>query len=561
MVQQGLALFGSSQVAAMSVVRAPVIRAGALRPYQQTAVARITEELASNQSTLLVMATGTGKTRVFGEIAHRHAGRVLVLAHRKELIDQARARIHEITGEHVGIERAERSSYGERIVAASKDSLHETRLKAFKPTDFSLVIVDEAHHAIAKTYRSIIEYFSAAKVLGVTATPDRLDERALGQVFESVAYVYEIMDGITDGFLCPIVGDHCDIDAFDLSDLKANGPGGDLGDGQLGEKLADDKVMKAICEQTIAKAGDRRTLLFFPTVETAHIAAELLNTMRPASARAVDGKTAEDTRSDIFKGHRSGAYQYLCNVGVATEGYDDPQISCVGIGRPTKSRALYAQMVGRGTRIADGKIDCKILDYVNNAGRHELMGPEDLLGGKYDDETIDLAKELTRKNGGRADENLALAAAQIAQQRKEAALRAAKQKAAKTKWTEFDPFASLGLRAPEQGGAMARYDVPATDKQRAWLEAQKVIASGQELSKREASKLCNAMAARREAGLATMKQVRRLSQYAIPAQRMYFSTASELLSAIADNNWRRPDQASVEAIIARGRNREPGQEG
>jgi superfamily II DNA or RNA helicase len=560
MHQATLSLFGGDGQA--PVARAAPLRAvaGALRPYQETAVARITEELQTNRSTLLVMATGTGKTRVFGEIAHRHRGRALVLAHRKELIDQARDRISEITGERVGIERAERSSYGERIVAASKDSLHEARLKAFKPTDFSLVIVDEAHHAVADTYRRIIDYFSVAKVLGVTATPDRLDERALGQVFDSVSFVYEILDGINDGYLCPIVGEHCNIDAFDLSGMKANGPGGDLGDGQIGEKVADDKVMKSICEQTIEKAGDRRTLLFWPTVETAHVAVGVLNLMRPGCARGVDGKTDEDTRSDVFKGHRSGAYQFLCNVGVATEGYDDPGIACVGIARPTKSRALYAQMVGRGTRIADGKADCLVLDYVGNAGKHTLMGPEDLLGGKYDDETIDMAKELAEKEGGRADKNLETAA-EILRQRRDAAARAAAQKAAKAKWAKFDPFSVLGVRNPGSEPWAARYDVPATDKQRAWLEAQKVIEAGQELSKREANKLCTAMAARREAGLATLKQVRKLSQHGIPAQQLPFSVASELLDAIANNNWRRPDQATVEAIIARGRRREPGQEG
>jgi superfamily II DNA or RNA helicase len=413
---------------------------------------------------------------------------------------------------------------------------------------------------VAETYRRIIDYFAGAKVLGVTATPDRLDERALGQVFDSVAFVYEILDGINDGYLCPIVGEHCNIDAFDLSGLKANGPGGDLGDGQLGEKVADDKVMKSICEQTIEKAGDRRTLLFWPTVETAHVAVETLNLMRPGSARGVDGKTDDDTRAAIFAGHRSGAYQFLCNVGVATEGYDDPRIACVGIARPTKSRALYAQMVGRGTRIAEGKADCLVLDYVGNAGRHTLMGPEDLLGGKYDDEIVELAKELGEKDGGRADKNLETAA-EILRQRRDAAARAIAQKAAKAKWAKFDPFAVLGLHAPEHGGALARYDVPATDKQRAWLERQKVIEVGQELSKREASKLCNAMAARREAGLATLKQVRMLSKYGIPAQRMYFKTASEIADAIAANGWRRPDQGTVEAIIARGRRREPGQEG
>lgn len=533
--------------------------AGALRPYQTTAVERIRAELVANRSSLLVMATGTGKTRVFGEIAAGWKGRVLVLAHRWELIKQARDRLAELTGEHVGVERAGMTSHGERIVCASKDSLHEVRLKGFEVSDFGLVIVDEAHHAVADTYQRILGHFEAAKVLGVTATPDRLDERALGQVFDSVAFVYEILDGINDGYLCPIRGETANVQSLDLSKLKANGPGGDLGDGQLGGVIGRDDVLNAICTETIRLAGNRRTILFFPTVETAHVASQVLNVLHAGCARAVDGTTADDTRASILRGHKGGEYQFLCNVGVLTEGYDDPAIACVGIARPTKSRALYAQMVGRGTRIADGKPDCLVLDYVGNAGRHALIGPEDLLGGKYDDAVVELAKKMAKEGGGRADENLSRAAKEIedADRRRKAA-DIAKQAAAKTTWAKFDPFAMLGMKDPANDPWASNYQTPATPAQLGVLERAGISIAG-EVSKSQATRLIGAIVARRNNGLATMKQIAALSKFGIPANQMYFSTASKVMDAIAENGWRRPSREALAALVGAGR--EPGEEG
>src|SRR6185436_6088677 len=147
--------------------------------------------------------------------------------------------------------------------------------------------------------------------------------------------------------------------------------------------------------------GARSVIEFFPTVETAHLAAETFNTLRPGSARAVDGTTPDDERDRVTAAFRKGDLQILANCGVYTEGADFPRVALVGIARPTKSRALYAQMVGRGTRLAPGKTDCIVLDFIGASDVMGLMCPEDLLGGRYDDEVIEEAKK--RKEGGAAE--------------------------------------------------------------------------------------------------------------------------------------------------------------
>lgn len=538
--------------APLSIVPAERPSVGGLRPYQESRIAQARELLVANRSTLIVMATGTGKTRVFGEIAAAWPGRVLVLAHRRELIAQAHQRIRELTGELVGIERADQRSHGERIVVASKDTLHPARLSTtFRHDAFGLVIIDEAHHAVAKTYMAITDYFSGAKIVGVTATPDRQDEAALGRLFESVCEPYDILDGINDGYLCPITGRLERLPSFDLKGLRANGPGGDYRDGQLGAELArNDATLKAICEKTLEHAGDRKSILFFPTVETAHLAAETFNTLKPGSARAVDGTTPDDERDRVVHAFRDRDLQILANCGVFTEGADFPLTALVGIARPTKSRALYAQMVGRGTRLAPGKTDCIVLDFIGASDVMGLMCPEDLLGGRYDDEVIEEAKK--RKEGGAA-ERLAAADAVVKERRKEAA-RIAAAKAARTMAGTFDPFRALGIQQPS--AAVARYDAPLSEKQVAMLK-KAGFDDPSKLSRQQASAIIGKLVARREKGLATLPQVRVLSKRGVNATNATFARAREAMDHLAASGWRAP-AADLQAII--DRSREPGED-
>lgn len=530
-----------------------------LRPYQTQAIERIGEELAGGRSTLLVMATGTGKTTVFGALAGSWRGRVLVLAHRRELITQAADRLAAMTGEYVEIEQAnERASTRARIVVASKDSLHPTRLQRFSRDHFGLVIVDEAHHAVAETYTRITNYFEAAKILGVTATPDRLDEKALGQVFDSVAFVYEILEAINDKWLCPIVGQSCHVESFDISALRTKA--GDVSDSDLGGVVMRDEVMRAVVEETLARVEERPTIMFFPTVESAHIAAGVFNARDPGRWAAVDGSTDIDTRESILRRYKAGQLRGLCNVGVLTEGFDAPATAAIGIARPTKSRALWTQMVGRGTRILDGKPNCLVLDYVGNAGRHSLVGPVDALAGNLDDETTARAKKKAA-GGQAAHEAIAEAKAEIAAERARAAARVAGAKKATSKWGAFDPFAAFGLKDPANDPWAGGYQAPASDAQRGLL-TKKGIEFPEDITKAQANKLISAALARQNAGLASFKQVRALSRVGLPAQNMYFATANALISWMKADaaerkswQWRRPPQEVVEAAIAKGRRR------
>src|SRR6266536_722573 len=517
-----------------------------LRPYQEERIAQTRALLADNRSTLIVMATGTGKTRVFGELAAEWPGRVLVLAHRRELIDQAHGRIFELTGERVGIERADQRSSGERIVVASKDTLHPDRLReTFAEDAFGLVIIDEAHHAVAKTYTAITDYFEDAKVVGVTATPDRQDETALGRLFETVCEPYDILDGINDGYLCPIVGRLERLPSFDLRGLKANGPGGDYGDGQLGKELQrNDETLKAICEKTLEHAGELPFIQFFPTVETAHLAAATLNKLRPGCARSVDGTTPDDERYRTTSDFRSGKLQGVANCGVFTEGADFPRATVCVIARVTKSRALYAQMVGRVTRLFPGKAECIVVDFVGASDIHGLMCPEDLLGGRYDDDVIEEAK---KRPEGAAHERLAAAQAAVAGRAAEAA-RIAAARAVRTASGTFDPFKALGVREPS--AAAARYSAPLSDKQRAML-LKAGFKDPDKLSKQQASAVIGKLMDRFGRGLATLPMVKALSKHGVNAMNAPFENARKAMDYLSSHGWRVP-AAHLQRIVDTG---------
>jgi len=526
-----------------------------LRPYQTSAIAGIMSELAANRSTLLVMATGTGKTTVFGEVARNWPGRVLVLAHREELIEQARSRLSVMTQEYVGVEQAQWNAQGERIVIGSVQSLsRDTRLARFPRDRFSLVIIDEAHHAVASSYRKVLNHFEGAKWLGVTATPDRTDESAMGQVFDSVAYVYDIQDGIRDQWLVPVACQMVEVAAVDLSQVKT--VAGDLNQGQLDAVMASEEALHGIAKPTLELAGDRRTILFTTSVDNAHRLAEVLNRYRAGSARAVDGGTAADLRKATLAGHKRGDFQFLCNVGVLTEGYDDPGVSCVAMGRPTKSRALYTQCIGRGLRPAPGKTDCLVLDFAGNSGRHKLVSALDILAGRWPEDVVERAKKEAT-SGGRAEQAFERAAAAIEAEKQAEIAKRERIKAASVRYRAqaVDPFAVMGLRDKGDDGRAGREAL--TPGQVSTLQKFRIdIPAG--CTKGQASRLIDAAMTRMKRGLATYRQSMTLSRYGVDATRMYMGTASKVIDAIAANGW---NAISPEAISRIVNSREVGEGG
>lgn len=527
-----------------------------LRPYQEEAIARIEGCLSEHQSTLLVLPTGTGKTRTAATFVRQHGGRVLWLAHRQELIEQGRESLEDVTGQGVSIEKADQYARGTKVVVASVQTLRGDRLSTFRDR-FSpdLIITDEAHHAPSASYRAIYDAFPGARHLGLTATPDRHDEKAMGLVFDSVAFVYEIRDAIKDGWLCPIRALLVEIAAIDL---RAVGTvAGDLNQGELDSIMSAEEALHGVVGATLEHAGDRRTIIFTTSVENAHRLAEICNRYRKDSARAVDGGTDPRARATVLRDHKAGAYQFLFNVGVLTEGYDDPAIACVVMGRPTESRSLYAQCAGRGLRIAPGKLDCLLIDLVGNAGKHSLVTATDILAGKYDDETLALAKEkVADSDGGMlADEALEAAARELEHRRQiEAARRAALKGKVRTRAQEVDPFGIFRVKDPSGDEWSERYATPASDKQIGALGRFK-IPIPENCTKAQASKLISTAIGRKEGGLCTFGHMKFLGKYGIDALNLPFETAGRICGAIFKNGYKAIPRAELAALI----NREAGQ--
>jgi superfamily II DNA or RNA helicase len=559
MVQEGLDFYRDAK-RDVYVPRAPLGQE--LRPYQQEAVQGILEQLKENRSTLLVLPTGGGKTRVFTEVAHGWKGRVLILAHRDELLQQARDRISKETGEMVGLEQAQWWASDERIIVGSVQTMSQPdRLARWKPDEFSLVVVDESHHATAPTYRRVLDHFGPAKVLGVTATPDRADERAMGQVFESVAYCYEIEDAISDGWLCPILVRQVYIGEINLSACRTTA--GDLNQGDLDAAMAVEEALHGVVKATLEQSGDRKTLAFTTSVENAKRIAEIFNRYRPACARSVDGKTPMDERRAVLAGFSRGDFQYLVNCAIATEGYDCPQIGCIAMARPTKSRALFAQMVGRGLRTSPGKSDCLVLEFTGNTGKHRLASSCDILGGRYSEDEVDAAESIVRaKPGIRADEALAEAreAAETKRRQMEAARRARVQAQVQYTTRDLNPFSLLHIRKDRDAELAERFGSKvATDKQIALLTKWGADVP-RDCTSRMASKLIASIIKRRDLGLASFKQVRTLSKAGVPgAINISFDRASAMITEVKRNGWRCPPPEVYERIM--GRERQPGEDG
>ena len=499
-----------------------------LRPYQNEAVEAVEREFLTNTSTLLVMATGLGKTATFGEMIRRmstNGKRCLVIAHRSELVEQAARHIQTRVGINASVEMAERRAttggYSDPVVVASVQTCvaergGAKRMERFNPSQFSLVVVDEAHHATSSSYRDVINYFTAggAKVLGVTATPDRADEEALGQVFDSVAYEYGVAEGIADGYLVPIKQTMVTVSSLDYSDCRTTA--GDLNGADLDRVLKYEETLHRMVEPTVKIAGERRTLVFCASVEHAERVAEIINRYKPNTAAFVSANTPQDRRRTIFRDVGDGKYQFLCNVGIATEGWDDPAtdnkgVQFIAMMRPTKSRSLYCQMVGRGTRTLATVIDgletpearkaaiaasakkcVTVLDFVGNCGRHKLMRVADALGGTWSDAVRDRATAKSEQDAN----NSLLVEVDVLEQMDEVERdlkREAEQKrrtfikvSTTYKTQDINPFSSLGI-VPQRVPGWAKR-IPASEKQLTFLKRNNVP-NVDNLNTKEASQL------------------------------------------------------------------------
>jgi superfamily II DNA or RNA helicase len=544
-----------------------------LRPYQEEAVEKVLKAWEENTSTLLVLPTGCGKTICFADIVKRVQPRkCMVLAHREELIFQAQSKIRTVTGLDVQIEmadyRAEMAGlYGAPPVVVSTIQTHcgggdgGGRMTKFNPDDFGVLVIDEAHHATADTYRRVIDYYRRnpnLKVLGVTATPDRADEEALGQVYESVAFDYEILDAIEGGWLVPIEQQMVHVDGLDFSDVRTTA--GDLNGADLAAIMEYEKILHGIADPAIQICGARRALVFAASVAQAERLAEILNRHCEGSAAWVCGKTPKDNRRKVLSDYAAGRLQYVVNVGCLTEGFDDAGVEVIIMGRPTKSRSLYAQMVGRATRPAEEiahalnnapsdearramiagsrKPGCLIVDFVGNAGKHKLCTTADILGGNVSDEAAAMALKKVRESG--KPENMAkeLAAAEAELERRRQAEEARR--------------ASLVVRANYRAVKVSPFDVfdIAPRRERGWDTGRQLSEKQTDLLQRnginpdgmpygQAAQLLDEIVRRYKGKLASFKQTAVLKKngFAAPLRR---EEAGKILDRVAQQQgWRR----------------------
>lgn len=511
-----------------------------LRPYQQQARDRIHAEWdAGHTRTLLVLPTGTGKTIVFASVAAdqvRAGDRVLILAHRGELLEQAADKLQRSTGLVSAVEKAESTCLDSwfRVVVGSVQTLQRTaRLERFPQDYFGTIIIDEAHHAITDGYRRILDYFSGAKVLGVTATPDRGDMRNLGEVFDSLAFEYKLTDAIKEGYLCKIMAQTIPLQ-LDITSVTMSG--GDYAVGDLGTAL--DPYLEQIAAEMARRCKSRKTVVFLPLIKTSQKFRDLLNA-KGFCAAEVNGQSED--RREVLADFDAGKYNVLCNSMLLTEGWDCPSVDCVVVLRPTKVRSLYSQMVGRGTRLSPGKTDLLLLDFLWMTDKHELCRPADLV---CEDRTV--ARQMTEhlaETGCPEDieEAAAQASEDVVAQREEALAKQLEEQRRK-KAKLVDPLQyEMSIQAEDLAGYVPAFGWeagPPSEQQTAALEKLGILPDAVE-SAGKAALLLDRLNKRRDEGLTTPKQIRCLEKYGFQHVGTWsFEAARHMIDRIAAQGWR-----------------------
>lgn len=511
-----------------------------LRPYQQQARDRIHAEWdAGHTRTLLVLPTGTGKTIVFASVAAdqvRAGDRVLILAHRGELLEQAADKLQRSTGLVSAVEKAESTCLDSwfRVVVGSVQTLQRTaRLERFPQDYFGTIIIDEAHHAITDGYRRILDYFSGAKVLGVTATPDRGDMRNLGEVFDSLAFEYKLTDAIKEGYLCKIMAQTIPLQ-LDITSVTMSG--GDYAVGDLGTAL--DPYLEQIAAEMARRCKSRKTVVFLPLIKTSQKFRDLLNTY---GFRAAEVNGQSDDRRQVLADFDAGKYNVLCNSMLLTEGWDCPSVDCVVVLRPTKVRSLYSQMVGRGTRLSPGKTDLLLLDFLWMTDKHELCRPADLV---CEDRTVacQMTEHLAETGCPEDIEEAAAQASEDVVAQREEALAKQLEEQRRKKAKLVDPLQyEMSIQAEDLAGYVPAFGWeagPPSEQQTAALEKLGILPDAVE-SAGKAALLLDRLNKRRDEGLTTPKQIRCLEKYGFQHVGTWsFEAARHMIDRIAAQGWR-----------------------
>ena len=516
-----------------------------LRPYQQQAKDAIFSEWNNGiKKTLLVLPTGCGKTIVFAKVAEecvKGGSRVLILAHRGELLDQAADKIGKSTGLGCATEKAEQTCLGSwfRIVVGSVQSMmREKRLNQFPNDYFNTIIIDEAHHCISDSYQKVLRHFPDAEVLGVTATPDRGDMQNLGTVFESLAYEYTLPKAIKEGYLSPIKAVTIPL-KIDMSVVGVQA--GDFKSGDIATAL--DPYLESIAEEMEKYCSNKKTVVFLPLVKTSQKFRDILNN-HGFKAAEVNGDSKD--RAEILEAFDKDQYNVLCNSMLLTEGWDCPSVDCIVVLRPTKVRSLYCQMVGRGTRLSPetNKDHLLLLDFLWHTERHELCHPASLIC-----ESAEVAQKMTKnmeKDAGCVidiEEAEKTASEDVVAQREEAlAKQLSEMKRRKKRLVDPLQF-EMSIQAEDLSGYVPAFGwemAPPSDGQKKTLEKLGILPDAIE-NAGKASKILDRLDKRRREGLTTPKQIRFLESRGFQHVGTWqFETAKNMIDRIAGNGWRVP---------------------
>lgn len=507
-----------------------------LRPYQEQAVNSVFKSWEEFDKTLLILPTGTGKTVCFAKVAERaleNGDKALVLAHREELLTQARDKILTATGLTCAFEKGDATSLGtsDPITCASVQTLmRDSRLRRFAPSHYGTIIVDEAHHALSESYQNILKYFNKAKVLGVTATPDRGDKQSLGKFFEDIAYEYSIRDAVNEGYLSKIMIKTMPL-KISLEGVKTTA--GDFSVDDLGSAI--DPYLEEIAKLI---PRDRKTLIFLPLISTSERMTGFLK-MLGFKAEHIDGNSPD--RKEILERFHTGETTVLCNSMLLTEGYDEPTIDCIVCLRPTKIRSLYAQIIGRGTRICDTKENLLVLDFLWQSEQHDLCHPASLIADKPD-----VAAKMTEiSQSGEVFElgELQEQAESKAREDRENSLASALKANVNKKSKLIDPMEyALFVHDDEVQSYVPTFkwqrEAP-TEKQLATLSRMKF--NPETIKDRGyASALLSSVIRRTSRHLATPSQIKILRRFGYKNAGEYsFEFASKLINDLAQNGWRR----------------------
>lgn len=563
------------------------------RGYQDEAKASVLAEWEKVRSTLVVMATGLGKTYLATMLAEarRSHGRGLFLCHSSELVWQAYDAFKGAMGEEPDVEmgryRAVTNPLSGRLspivigTVQTQYSGNNGQGRMTRLRDIGTLLLDEAHHYVSEAWLRVIRHHQREnpdmKIVGFTATPDRLDKKAMGRVFDSVAYRYGISDGIEHGWLVPVDQYTAHMSDLNLAEVPATAAG-DLNPDVLAEVLEQKKNLFAMADQIVDRVGDRKTLVFASSVRHAELLAAIFNDRKKsAGAEWVCGETDPLVRRDMFRRFYRRDFQFLCNVDVATEGFNDEGVEVVAVGRPTCSRSKYTQMAGRGTRVLPGVVDyydhaddrkvaigesdkpcVELIDFVGNAGRHKLVTAVDILGGNYDEEVVARVKKKSEGRAVNVTDELEAEWAKLKQERADDASLEASRLAqlrvtSNTLFEAVDPFNSAGDRA---GANMKRHEPqkrgsPATESQLRMLANS--APKGTKLSALtigQAGALISEIRRRRDKGLCSIDQSRALRKNGLPPD-VPRSTAKVWMDRLAANRWQVPPEVWAEARLYR----------